>query len=73
MPRYRLYFNNSADRQHWSIDEGTADTEVCVLGVHLDGICALTRFDAVGTGQPRAWLEFSAEPPVIIGGVARFL
>lgn len=67
---YRIYYNNSTDRQRWSIDQGSPDTEICVIGVEFlyVRVVAVTTDDDT---QPRAWIETSS-PFIIINGVAVF-
>lgn len=57
--QWRVYYNNSTDLQRWSIDEGTPETEVTVIGISLDQVRAVSHTSEDGI-QPRAWLTVDA-------------
>ena len=51
--KYRIYYNNSQDPQHWSIDEGTPVTEICVQGVETN---LPVKFCYAANQVPAAWV-----------------
>ncbi len=70
---YRLYFNNYEDwPQVWSIDEGTPDTEVNVIGFRFDGAMPVTSGVSADNTQPRAWVSIDAKGLSIEHGIAVF-
>lgn len=76
---YRLYFNNCADfPQIWSIDEGTTETEVNVIGFGIEAGCEarsarVPDFKAIDRGrEPVCWVEVTAAQVWIEQGVALF-
>jgi len=75
---YRLYFNRCEDfPQIWSIDCGSIDTEINVIGFLALG-CAIAPgraadFAAVdATREPKAWINIQASDVRIDAGVAVF-
>lgn len=68
--KYRVYYNNSQDPQRWSVDEGTSETEITVLGIRFDSVQAdtVTADDA----EPKAWLRVDCVRLVMAGGIATF-
>ena len=70
---YRLYFNRTEDfPQVWSIDEGTPDTEVNVVGFRFEGAMPVTSGVSTDGTQPRAWVSIDAKGLSIEHGIAVF-
>lgn len=80
MPKYRIYYNRELDwPQAWSVDEGTQDTEVNVIGFFLDGVQAKSRVltkeqrsSLNFKDHPFAWLEVEAPEFITRDGIAIF-
>jgi len=76
--RYRVYFNRALEApQCWSVDEGTQDSEINVIGFRIVGAEASSKTLAPGTkvdhhNTPFAWLEVLARELVLENGVAVF-
>lgn len=70
MTSYRVYYNSSADPQKWSVDEGTSDSEVTVMGFDTQG-CRATGAWANGS-QPRAWMIVICSRMYLRNGLAIF-
>jgi hypothetical protein len=76
---YRLYFNRCEDfPQIWSIDEGTAATELNVVDYRTEGHVTVRGgrapdFAAVDSHrEPKAWAAIDAHSLRIVDGVAVF-
>ena len=71
---YRVYFNRCDDwPQVWSVNEGTSETEITVIGIRAEGCVVFSSYDANATaGQPKAWLNVEAASLRIEGGCAIF-
>lgn len=77
MKLYRVYFNKEREwPQSWSVDEGSQDTEINVVGFDIDGCPVKSKthprvanesFD----NSPFAWLEVVGTLDVS-GGIAYF-
>ena len=60
VPHLRLYFNrvNARYGKIWSLDWGSAETEVILNGFVLEGVALVeSRWTNTTSPQPRAWLE----------------
>lgn len=59
--KYRVYFNRLNEApQVWSIDEGTQESEVNVIGYEIVDCYTVSRVDleeTVNRDRPKAWLE----------------
>lgn len=76
---YRLYFNRCEDfPQIWSIDQGTTETEINVIGfrtegqVHVQSGRAEDFAKVDGQREPKAWAVVTAHSLRIDNGVAVF-
>lgn len=72
--KYRVYFNRCPDfPQMWSVDEGTQDTEINVLGFRLTrGVTAESRSHRCeDKNVPTGWLEVNGTLH-LEGGIAVF-
>ena len=70
---YRIYYNNAIDPQRWSVDEGTPETEICVMGVVIQkNVIGQTRTNPIVGEQPQAWVEVFQCEMKLIGGWAHF-
>ncbi len=67
---YRVYYNNRADPQRWSIDEGDASSEITVREVRLNDVLAQSQTRDTGP-QPRAWFIVIGTL-TLVAGVAIF-
>jgi hypothetical protein len=79
MPIYRWYFNRCEDfPQIWSIDEGTIESEVNVIGVRVGCTAMITSgraedFSTVDSKrEPKAWVTIDAARCVLDKGWAVF-
>lgn len=56
---YRVYYNNSTDRQRWSVDEGHPKSEITVMSIVLRGVDAVS--ETKDGAQPTAWLSVQGD------------
>lgn len=63
---YRLYFNRCEDfPQIWSVDEGTPETEINVVGVRVNGLRVTSRI--MPREKPSGWFEVDGTLTVTAG------
>ena len=71
---YRAYYNKHSDApQVWSIDEGTQDSEIHVLGFVTEGkVQSRWNGERSQPDCPVAWIEIKADGFRVLNGIAIF-
>lgn len=77
LKRFRTYFNRHREfPQVWSIDEGTQESEVNVIGFICHQGCEIeSRYNGTKPNEdsPSAWIEIRANYMYLVGGIAHFM
>jgi hypothetical protein len=75
--KFRVYFNRHSEfPQIWSVDEGTQESEINVIGFVIHRGCYLeSRYngDKPNDDSPCAWIEVQANDYYIKGGIVHFV
>lgn len=77
---YRVYYNRAVDwPQVWSVDEGSQETEINVVGIRLLSAVAESKEIAPADREgkdpakvPFGWLEVTCSEMRLVGGWANF-
>lgn len=68
---YRVYYNATGDKEPWSVDQGTPETETNHAAIVItEGASAMTYISAA-TEQPHAWMLVVGKMTVV-GAMAVF-
>lgn len=72
---FRAYFNRHREApQVCSIDEGTQDSEINVLGFVVHGCSVISRYNGVRANEntPSFWIEIEADSYRVLDGIVHF-